>query len=85
MKLAVVIVNYNVQYFLEQCLDSVQRAVAGMDAEVWVVDNESVDGSVSMVRERFPWVKLIANQDNVGFSRANNQAMRATELALDSH
>ena len=46
MKLAVVIVNYNVQYFLEQCLDSVQRAVAGMDAEVWVVDNESVDGSV---------------------------------------
>ena len=79
MKLAVVIVNYNVQYFLEQCLDSVQRAVAGMDAEVWVVDNESVDGSVSMVRERFPWVKLIANQDNVGFSRANNQAMRATE------
>lgn len=44
-------------------------------AEVWVVDNQSVDGSVQMVREKFPWVKLIANQDNVGFSKANNQAM----------
>ena len=44
-------------------------------AEVWVVDNNSVDGSVEMVAAKFPWVKLIANKDNKGFSKANNQAM----------
>jgi GT2 family glycosyltransferase len=76
MKLSVVIVNYNVRYFLEQCLLSVEKAIAGLDTEVFVVDNNSVDGSVSMVAMRFPWVKLIANKDNTGFSRANNQAMR---------
>jgi len=76
MDLSVIIVNYNVRYFLEQALLSVERAVAGLDAEVWVVDNNSADSSVEMVRERFPWVKLIANQDNPGFSIANNQAIR---------
>ena len=75
MKLSVVIVNYNVRHFLEQCLSSVRRATAGIDAEVWVVDNNSVDGSVRMVREKFPEVKVIANTDNAGFSRANNQAI----------
>jgi GT2 family glycosyltransferase len=48
-------------------------------AEVWVVDNNSVDGSVEMVAEKFPWVKLIANKDNKGFSKANNQAMLLSE------
>ncbi|MCC6599927.1 MAG: glycosyltransferase, partial [Crocinitomicaceae bacterium] len=76
MKLSVIIVNYNVQYFLEQCLTSVQKAIRTIGAEVFVVDNCSVDGSVEMVRERFPWVKLIANIENTGFSKANNQAMR---------
>ena len=75
-KLSVVIVNYNVKYFLEQALRSVEKAVEDMDAEVWVVDNNSVDGSVAMVQEKFPWVKVLANKDNVGFSRANNQAIR---------
>ncbi|MBX7051996.1 MAG: glycosyltransferase family 2 protein [Flavobacteriales bacterium] len=75
MKLSVVIVNYNVQYFLEQCLLSVEKAMTGLTTEVWVVDNNSVDGSLKMIREKFPWVKLIANKDNVGFSRANNQAI----------
>jgi len=74
--LTVVIVNYNVAYFLEQCLHSVQRASENLACEVFVVDNNSVDGSNEMVRQKFPWVKLIANKDNVGFSRANNQAMR---------
>jgi GT2 family glycosyltransferase len=74
--LSVVIVNYNVKYFLEQALRSVEKAIQGMDAEVWVVDNNSVDGSVAMVQELFPWVNLIANKHNVGFSRANNQAIR---------
>ncbi len=77
-KLSVIIVNYNVKYFLEQALRSVEKAVEAIDAEVWVVDNNSVDGSVAMVQDKFPWVKVLANNDNVGFSRANNQAIRAS-------
>lgn len=74
--LTVVIVSYNVAYFLEQALLSVRRASEGLRVEVFVVDNASVDNSVAMVRERFPEVHVIANADNVGFSRANNQALR---------
>ncbi len=76
MKLSVVIVNYNVRYFLEQCLHSVQNACKDLDAEVFVVDNSSVDGSVKMVRDKFPEVILIENKENLGFSTANNQAMK---------
>ncbi|MEO8733361.1 MAG: glycosyltransferase [Flavobacteriales bacterium] len=76
MKLSVIIVNYNVKAYLEQCLRTVFEALKGMEGDVFVVDNLSTDGSVEMVREKFPQVKLIANQDNVGFSRANNQAIR---------
>lgn len=82
MKISVVIVNYNVRYFLEQTLDSVNRALDYMkekrpewEGEVFVVDNNSVDGSCEMVRSRFPSVNLLANEENVGFSRANNQAI----------
>lgn len=75
MKLSVIIVNYNVKYFLEQALLSVRRAGEAIDMEVWVVDNNSVDESVAMVREKFPEVQLIANTDNPGFSVANNQAI----------
>ena len=76
MKISIIIVNYNVKYFLEQCLQSVHKAIEHMDAEVFVVDNNSVDRSVEMVAEKFPWVNLIANKENTGFSVANNQAMR---------
>jgi GT2 family glycosyltransferase len=76
MDLSIIIVNYNVRYFLEQALLSVERAIIGLETEVWVVDNNSADASVEMVRERFSWVKVIANQDNPGFSIANNQAIR---------
>lgn len=76
MKLSVIIVNYNVKAYLEQCLRTVFEALDGMPSEVFVVDNQSTDGSVEMVRERFPGVKLIANEVNVGFSRANNQAIK---------
>ena len=79
MKLSIVIVNYNVKHFLDQCLTSVRRAIAGIDADVWVVDNNSVDGSLKMLREKFPEVELIANKENVGFSRANNQAIRKSK------
>jgi GT2 family glycosyltransferase len=76
MKLSIVIVNYNVKYFLEQCLYSVRRASEGLDPEVIVVDNNSVDGSLKMVSEKFPEVILIRNKENLGFSKANNQAIR---------
>lgn len=79
MKLSVIIVNYNVKYFLEQCLQSVDKAIQNIDAEVFVVDNNSVDRSVEMVAKKFPWVKLIANKENTGFSVANNQAMRQSK------
>lgn len=78
MKLSIVIVNYNVEHFLEQCLSSVRKAIANVEAEVYVVDNNSVDGSLKMLAEKFPEVKVIANKTNVGFSRANNQAIRVS-------
>jgi len=81
MKISIIIVNYNVKYFLEQCLQSVHKAIEHMDAEVFVVDNNSVDRSVEMVAEKFPWVNLIANKENTGFSVANNQAMRIAKGA----
>lgn len=84
MKLSVIIVNYNVRAYLEQCLRTVFEALKEVDGEVFVVDNQSTDGSVEMVRAKFPQVRLIANAENVGFSRANNQAIRqsAAEYVL---
>ena len=79
LKLSVIIVNYNVQHFLEQCLQSVFTAMENIDGEVWVVDNNSVDGSVEMVKEKFPNVKLLDSKENLGFSRGNNLAMSQSE------
>ena len=78
MKLSIVIVNYNVKYFLAQCLNSVKLSIEKLpyNVEVFVVDNHSVDGSVDFIKECFPWVKLIENKENLGFSKANNQAIR---------
>ncbi len=76
MELSVIIVNYNVKHFLEQCLHSVIKASKNMSAEIFVVDNNSVDGSVQFIPEKFPEVKFIANTENVGFSKANNQAIK---------
>lgn len=73
---SVIIVTYNVREFLEQALESVRRASAGLTVETFVVDNDSADGSAEMIRDRFPEVRLIANTDNVGFATANNQAIR---------
>lgn len=81
MKLSVIIVNYNVKYFLKQCLASVygsdRRLADGSELEldVWVVDNDSVDGSMEMVRRDYPQVHVIENHENVGFARANNMAL----------
>ena len=79
MKLSVVIVSYNVRSYLEQCLQSVQRALEGIEGEVFVVDNHSDDDSVETVRRHYPWVRLIENQENLGFAKANNQAIRQAQ------
>ena len=76
MKLSVVIVNYNVKHYLYQCLESVMRAVHGMDADVYVVDNHSRDGSIKYVAKRFPNVNYVESNHNLGFARANNIAIR---------
>ncbi len=76
MKLSIVIVSYNVRGYLENCLQSVSRALEGIEGEVFVVDNHSDDDSVETVRTQYPWVRLIENQENMGFSRANNIAIR---------
>jgi len=76
MKLSIIIVNYNVRYFLEQALHAVYKAVGDIKAEVFVVDNDSTDDSLRMVTSNFPQVILIANKINVGFSTANNQAIK---------
>ncbi|MBR4645465.1 MAG: glycosyltransferase family 2 protein [Bacteroidaceae bacterium] len=79
MKLSIVIVNYNVKYHLEQCIRSVQKASEGINADIWVVDNNSSDGSVDYLQAFFQDVHFISNKENVGFSRANNQAIRESE------
>lgn len=78
-KLSIIIVNYNVKHYLDQCLQSVWRAVDGMDAEVVVVDNHSRDGSVEYLSERHPRARFIASLHNLGFAKANNLAIRQTE------
>lgn len=78
-KLSIVIVNYNVKYFLEQALSSVFRSQTNFAFEVFVVDNASVDGSAAMVAEKFPQVKLIESKENLGFSRGNNLAIRQSD------
>ena len=74
--ISVIIVNYNVKHFLNQCLQSVQRASEGLHVEIIVVDNNSVDGSEAMVRKEFPNVQYIAKKTNDGFSVANNEGIR---------
>ncbi len=76
MDLSVIIVSYNVRYYLSVCLCSVQNAARGLKCEIFVVDNNSSDSSCEMVYKDFPEVKLIANNDNRGFSAANNQAIK---------
>ena len=74
-ELSVVIVNYNVRYFLEQCILSVQAATENLNIEIIVVDNNSTDGSCKMLQDKFTDVILIQNKINTGFSKANNQGV----------
>jgi hypothetical protein len=77
MDLSIIIVNWNTQELLRKCLQSVKANLgsAELRGEVWVVDNASTDNSVQMLKEQFPWIMLIQNQQNVGFAAANNQAI----------
>jgi hypothetical protein len=82
MDLSIVIVNWNTHELLAQCLQSIAenvRTCERVNVETFVVDNASTDGSAAMVRERFPWVRLIENAENVGFARANNQAFAQSQ------
>ena len=74
--ISVIIVNYNVRDFLEQALLSAGRALQNIPSEIIVVDNASADGSVQMIKERFPEVILIENRQNTGFSAGNNLGLR---------
>jgi GT2 family glycosyltransferase len=78
--LSIIIVSWNTRNLLADCLESVSLdlSTSHLSAEVVVVDNASHDGTADMVRSRFGWARLIANSDNLGFARANNQALRTT-------
>lgn len=75
MQLSVIILNYNVRYFLEQCVLSVQNALETIDGEIIVIDNNSTDDSCAIMKRRFPNVKLIQNNENVGFPKGNNMGV----------
>ena len=80
MKLSVVIVNYNVCHYIEQCIYSVQKATCDMDCEIFVVDNHSADGSVDYLKQRFgSQINLIECNHNGGFAKANNLAIRQSK------
>src|SRR5688500_16829254 len=76
MTVSIIIVNYNVKYFLEQCLYSVRKSTRNLDAEVFVIDNNSSDNSISYLRPKFPEVRWIANQANTGFAKACNMGVQ---------
>ena len=78
-KISIVIVSYNVCQLLDECLQSVKRALQGIDGEIYVVDNLSTDGTVETLQPRHPDVHFIANKQNVGFACANNQAIRSSD------
>lgn len=72
MQLSVIILNYNVRFFLEQCVLSVQKALENIDGEIIVIDNNSSDDSCAMLKKLFPNIKLIENKENLGFPKGNN-------------
>ena len=75
MDISIVIVNYNVQYFLDQCIQSILTSKHQLNVEILIVDNNSIDGSVAMLKEKYPNIHLVENKDNPGFAVANNQAI----------
>jgi GT2 family glycosyltransferase len=74
--IAIIIISFNVEKLLKECLDSIYRETKSARFEIWVIDNNSRDNSVQMLKQSFPEVRLIENDENLGFTRANNQAIR---------
>ncbi|MBN1276024.1 MAG: glycosyltransferase family 2 protein [Deltaproteobacteria bacterium] len=79
MDISIIIVNWNTERLLVDCLDSIFKTLKSISFEVWVVDNGSADGSVEAVKSRYPFINLIENRSNCGFAAANNQALRQTK------
>lgn len=79
LDLSIVIVNWNTRDLLKDCLSSIYKTILKLSYEIWVVDNGSSDGSVEMVEREFPQVKLIKNEENLGFAKANNQAIKESK------
>lgn len=79
MQLSIIILNYNVRYFLELCVISVQNAIQNIEAEIIVVDNNSSDDSCKMITTRFPNIKLIENKENFGFPKGNNIGVKVAQ------
>lgn len=77
MDISIIVVSHNTKTLLIDCLSSIFATVEGVSFEVWVVDNNSTDGTLEAVRERYPAVNVIANRENLGFAAANNQAFRS--------
>lgn len=76
MDISIIVVSFNTKGLLLDCLASIFKTIKGISFEVWVVDNNSTDGTVEAIRERYPAVKIIRNTENLGFAAANNQAFR---------
>ena len=76
MDLSIIIVNYNVKEFLQNLIHSIEKASLNLTKEIIIVDNASDDGSVEFIKEKFPQIKLIANQKNLGFGKANNIGLK---------
>jgi O-antigen biosynthesis protein len=76
LKLSIIIVNYNVKYFLEQCLFSLRKACKGIEAEIIVIDNRSSDGSIEYLRPKFPEVRFLKKENNIGFAKACNAGLQ---------
>jgi len=81
-EISIILVNYNDKPHLTACLESLQKATANLPAEVLLVDNHSEDGSLELIREAFPWVRLFVNDQNLGYAKANNIGIRASRGAF---
>jgi GT2 family glycosyltransferase len=77
LDISIIVVSYNTKSLLLDCLASIFATVEGVSFEVWLVDNNSTDGTIEAVRQRYPAVNAIANRENLGFATANNQAFRS--------
>ncbi|MEI7473366.1 MAG: glycosyltransferase family 2 protein [bacterium] len=79
MDVSIILVSYNTKELTRNCINSIYEKTSGLDFDVWVVDNDSEDGSAEMIKEEFPQVKLIESKENLGFGRGNNLAIEKSD------